>query len=102
MPEHAIASRPNKDDLHRGTDAWSPLEAAPERRATPDWRALHDDEAGALQMFDEALRHDRGHDLVGVVNALAALDAQSERERVEIGFNNLLLAVERAKGVRVL
>jgi hypothetical protein len=29
-----------------------------------------------------ALRHDRGHDLVGVVNALAALEAQSQRERV--------------------
>jgi hypothetical protein len=42
---------------------------------------LHDDEAGALQTLDEALRHDPGHDLVGVVNALAALEAQSERER---------------------
>ena len=29
----------------------SPLEAAAERRPAPDRRALHDDEAGALQMF---------------------------------------------------
>jgi hypothetical protein len=32
-------------------------------------------------MFDEALRHDLGHDLVRVVNALAAVEAQGERER---------------------
>jgi hypothetical protein len=60
----------------------SPLEAAPERRAAPDRRTLHDDEAGALQMFDQALRHDLGHDLVGVVGALATVIAQRERERV--------------------
>ena len=36
----------------------SPLEATPERRAAPDRRALHDDEAGALQMLDKPFRHD--------------------------------------------
>ena len=28
------------------------FEPAPKRRAFPDWRAFHDNEAGALQMFD--------------------------------------------------
>lgn len=32
-------------------------------------------------MLDEALRHDLGHDLIGVVDALAPLIAECEGER---------------------
>jgi hypothetical protein len=46
---------------------------------------LHDDEAGALQMF-EALRHDRGQDLVGVVNAFAAC-FRGAGGLLELGFD---------------
>jgi len=50
-----------------------------ERRMAADRSRLHGDEAGALQMLDEALRHDLCHDLVGVVDPFAALKAQCER-----------------------
>jgi hypothetical protein len=53
----------------------SPLESAAERQA------FHDDEAGALQVLHQALRHDLRHDFVGVVDALAALKTQGEDER---------------------
>ncbi len=33
-------------------------------------------------MFDEALRHDLRHDLVGIVHPFAVLKAQREGERV--------------------
>ena len=77
-PDHSFATTnrltafpPQRSDRRaRWSRAFKP---APERRAASDRRALHYNEAGALQMFDEALRHDFGHDLVGVVNALAAL-----------------------------
>ncbi len=59
----------------------SALEAAPKRGAADNRHPLHDHKAGALQMLDQALRYDFGHDLVGVVNALAALEAQGEGER---------------------
>ena len=51
-----------------------------QRGAANNRRAFHDDEAGALQMRDQPLGDHHGHDLIGVVNALAALKAQSERE----------------------
>src|SRR5271165_3587755 len=35
-----------------------------------------------FQMFDEALRHDLRHDLVGVVDPFAAIKPQDEGERV--------------------
>ena len=52
----------------------------------------YDDEAGALQMLDQTLRHDLRHDLVGVVDALTTLKAQREGERVgEVAsFSSLL------------
>ena len=48
---------------------------APERRAASDRRALHHNESGALQMLNEATRDDLGHDLVGVVCPLSAVEA---------------------------
>jgi hypothetical protein len=45
------------------------------------WRALHDDKSGALQMLNQPLRHDLGHDLICVVDALATGIPQRERER---------------------
>jgi hypothetical protein len=53
-----------------------------ERSCPAGWRPLHDDESRSLQMLDQALGDDRRHEFVGVVNALAALKAQGEGERV--------------------
>ncbi len=53
--------------------AWSHVQAAPERPRRSRQRVLHDDETAALQIFNEALRHNLGHDLVGVVNVRARL-----------------------------
>jgi hypothetical protein len=44
-------------------------------------RFLHDHEAGSPQMLDQPLGDDLGHDLVGVVDALAAGVPQRERKR---------------------
>jgi len=41
----------------------------------------HDHEARALEALDKALGDDLGHELVGVVDALAALEAEREGER---------------------
>ncbi len=51
-----------------------------QRRRAPDRQPFHDGEASPFQMFDEPLRDDLGHDLVGIVDALAALEAQCEGE----------------------
>ena len=59
----------------------SALESPPKRRAAADRRAFHDDEASTLKMLHKPLRDDLGHDLVGVVDAPAALLAQREGER---------------------
>ena len=56
------------NDAHRGLF----------RRAPSDRPLPHDDEAGALQMLDETLRHDLGHDLVGVVDPFAAVKPERE------------------------
>jgi hypothetical protein len=57
------------------------LKPSPERCPAADRRPLHDDEAGALEVLDQALGDVFGHDLVGVVDALAALKARCEGER---------------------
>jgi len=63
-------------------DQSSPCAFAPiGRRAPADRRFLHDDEAGTLKVLDQALRDDFRDDLVGVVDALAAMKAQREGER---------------------
>ena len=55
---------------------------SPPKRCSADLRRpLHDDEAGALKMFDQALRNDFGHDLIRVVDALAALVSERVGER---------------------
>jgi hypothetical protein len=60
----------------------SSLESSPERRASSDWRLLHNDKAGSFQMLDEALGNDCRHEFIGVVDAFATLKAQREGERV--------------------
>ena len=57
---------------------------APSQRGGTDlWRLLHHDKTGTLQMIHKPLRDDLGHDLVGVVDALATLESQriSDTER---------------------
>jgi hypothetical protein len=49
---------------------------AAERRRPANRRPLHDDEAGPLEVLNQALGDDRRHELVGVADALAALKAQ--------------------------
>jgi hypothetical protein len=55
---------------------------AAERGAPADRRFLHHDEARPLEVLDEALRADSRHEFVGVVDALAALEAEREGEGV--------------------
>jgi hypothetical protein len=64
----------------------SPFLVAPQLRAASDRRSLHNDEAGPLQVLHKALGDDRRHDLVSVVDALAALEVQRERKRVGDDF----------------
>jgi hypothetical protein len=52
----------------------------PKRRAAAHRRALHNDEAGSFEVLHKSLRDDLGHDLVRVVDALAALISQCEGE----------------------
>ena len=56
-------------------------ESAPERRTASDRRLLHDHEAGSLKTLDQPLGDDLRHDLVSVVNALAAGEAQRKGKR---------------------
>ena len=46
------------------------------------WLLLYDEKSVALQMLDQATGHDLRHDLVRVVNALAAVKPQSEGEGI--------------------
>jgi len=61
--------------------AVSSLESASQRCPASDRRAMHDNEPRALQMIDKALGDDLGHDLIGVVDALAALVSERIGER---------------------
>jgi hypothetical protein len=45
-----------------------------QRRRTADRRPLHQDESAAFHMSDDALRDNRGHKCVGVVDALPAAE----------------------------
>ena len=49
----------------------SPKPAPKRRPANLRW-TLRDREAGSLQMFDQPLRDDLGHDLIGAMRPLAA------------------------------
>ena len=54
--------------------------------ATGDGRLAHDDKAAAVEMLDQALGHDRRHDLSRIMYALAAAVPQRESE----GFGDIL------------
>ncbi len=71
---------------------------AAERGAPADRRPLHDDEAGAFQMLYQLLRDDLGHDLVWVVDALAAL--KPEREACGACRPDLMRRVQTARAWR--
>lgn len=58
------------------------LGPASEGAASAKRRLLHDDKTGALEVLDEALGDDDRHELVGVVDPLAALKTQREGQRV--------------------
>jgi hypothetical protein len=58
------------------------LESSPDRRMAAERGFLHHDESRSLQLLGQPLGADLGHDLVGVVDALAALEAQREGERI--------------------
>jgi hypothetical protein len=58
------------------------LKPTPQRCGSDLWPPCHDDEAGALQMLHKAFGDNLRHDLVGVVDALAAFEAQRIGERV--------------------
>jgi hypothetical protein len=63
------------------------LKSAPKRRGPNLRRPLHYHEASAIEILNKPFADDLGHELVGVVDALAALKAQGERERVrEVGI----------------
>ena len=51
----------------------------PDRRATGNRRALHDDEPGAIQRLDKLLGHDASHHLVGAVRPLATVVIAARR-----------------------
>jgi hypothetical protein len=48
---------------------------------TPERGLLHHDESRSLQVLHKPLGEDLRHELVGVVDALAALEAQGEGQR---------------------
>ncbi len=58
-----------------------PLESPSQRRPAYGRRSLHNDEAGALQVLHKPLGDDLRHDLVCVVDALAALESQRKGQR---------------------
>jgi hypothetical protein len=60
----------------------SSLESTCERGVAAARRFLHHDESAALQMPHKPPRDDLRHEFVGIVDALAALEAQREREGV--------------------
>jgi hypothetical protein len=65
-----------------GRFSWR-TQSGPTQRFSADFRRLlHYNEAGALEMLHEAFCNNLRHDLVGVVRALAALEAQGDGERV--------------------
>jgi hypothetical protein len=61
--------------------ARSSFKSPPKRRTASDRRLLHDDEARSLKVLHKPLGDDLRHDLVGVVDSLAALEEEGECER---------------------
>jgi hypothetical protein len=55
--------------------------SSPKRRSASDRRTLHDHETRSLKMLNKPLGDDLRHDLIGVVDAPPAGEAQRERER---------------------
>ena len=74
----------------------SSLKPPPKRRMPAERRALHHDVAGALEVPDEPLCDDVGHECVRVVLALPALEFQREGQRrgkfVGVGGRELFVA----------
>ncbi len=64
----------------RGNRLSSSFEAASERRRSDACRPLHYDKPGSFKMVHKSGGDDLGHDLVRVVDALAALISQCEGE----------------------
>ena len=62
-------------------DGQAPSKSPPKRCGADLCRPLHDNKAGALQMLHKPLGDDLRHDLVCIVDALAALVAERMSER---------------------
>ncbi len=63
------------------------LKSAPKCRGPNLRRPLHYHEAGATEILNKPFGDDLGNDLVGVVDAVSALKAQGDSERVrEVGI----------------
>src|SRR5271166_6651562 len=61
----------------------SPSKPRPSAAAAPiGGRLLHHDETRSLQVLHKALGDDLRYEFIGVVDALAALKAQGERQRI--------------------
>ena len=58
----------------------SAFESTSKRRRADFCRPFHDDEPGSFKMVRKSIGDDLGHDLVRVVDALAALISQCESE----------------------
>ena len=81
-PPGAAPNLDPRSDLNvmREPGAAPPRTRAPACGADLRW-PFHDDKARPLQMLDHALRHDLGHDLVSVLDPLAALVLERIGER---------------------
>ena len=75
-----------KKGVHSGDFASPDAASAPvpetERGASGLGPTLHDDEPGAIEIFDQPVRDDARHDLVRPVRALPPVVAQCEGDRV--------------------
>lgn len=71
----------NPLSFHFGTRSPGPQKAsASSFRLYAIGTALHHDEAGALQVPDQPLRHDLGHELSRIVLPASTIESQRERE----------------------
>ena len=73
--------RGTRERERRQEGASSALGAPSKGRRADLWRLPHDDKAGPCQVLHKPPGDDLRHDLVGVVDALAAFEAQREGER---------------------
>jgi hypothetical protein len=78
----SVRPGPNQEGRHLSS-AQSLLAEAPRNRGVAaERRLLHNDESRPFQVLAKPLGDDPRHDFIGIMNALATLEAQREGERV--------------------